>query len=84
MKMAMNITQYIKNRRLNIIVKPNSVKNKIVKVENEILRVEIKAPAFHGKANLEVVKFFSKLLSKRVKIVKGLKNKRKVLIIPES
>ncbi len=73
----------IKESSLKIIVKPNSAKNKIVKFDNSkgAYRVEIKEKAEDNKANIEIVKFFSKLLKKKVRILKGLKSKEKILKI---
>lgn len=64
-----------------IIVKPNSPKNQIKSYDKErnAYKVNIKAPAEKNKANKEIIKFFSKLLKKKVKIIKGLKSKNKVL-----
>ena len=72
----MNITSPFK-----IIVKPNSSKNEITGFDNEknAYRVNIKAPAEKGKANKEIIKFFSRLLKKRVEIVKGKTSKEKIL-----
>ena len=69
------------NNRIKILVKANSPKNEITSydAENEAYRVNIKAPPEKGKANLEVVKFFSKLLKKRVWIVYGLKSRKKIV-----
>jgi len=66
-----------------IKVKPNSSKSKITSVKQNILYVDIKAPAQNDKANMEVIKFFSKLLKKKVKIMKGLTSKVKILKILE-
>jgi len=41
--------------------------------------VNIKAKAEQNKANIEIIKFFSKLLKKRVRIIKGLKSREKIL-----
>ncbi|MBL7054220.1 DUF167 domain-containing protein [Candidatus Woesearchaeota archaeon] len=73
----------IKENVFKIIVKPNSVKNEIVRFDKEkgAYRVNIKEKPENNKANIEVIKFFSKLLKKRVKIIKGLKSKEKVLKI---
>lgn len=66
---------------VKIIVKPNSVKNELIGFDSgkEAYVVRIKAKAEKGKANIEVVKFFSKLLKRRVEIVKGLKSREKTL-----
>ena len=71
----------IKEDIFKIIVKPNSAKNEILKFDKErkAYRVNIKEKAEDNKANMEIIKFFSKLLKKKVKIIKGLKSGEKVL-----
>lgn len=71
------------DRLLKIIVKPNSPKNEITSIDEDrnALRVSIKAPPDKGKANKEVMKFFSKLLKKKVEIVSGLKSREKLIKI---
>ena len=71
----------IKEKTFKIIVKPNSAKDEIVKFDNQngAYRVNIKEKAENNKANIEIIKFFSKLLKKKVKIIKGLKSKEKIL-----
>ena len=71
----------IDEESFKVIVKPNSAKNEIVKLDKErkAYRVNIKEKAEDNKANIEIIKFFSKLLKKKVKIIKGLKSKEKVL-----
>ncbi|MBS3121870.1 YggU family protein [Candidatus Woesearchaeota archaeon] len=72
---------YIKNNHLKIIVRPNSNKSEIIEFndEKQALKVNIAAPADKNKANKEVIKFFSKLLKKRVEIKSGLTSKEKLL-----
>ena len=79
----MNVLDYVKNDRLKIIVKPNSKENKILSYDEnkQALRVSIEAPAEDNKANIEVIKFFSKLLKKKVTIRSGLKSKEKLIWI---
>ena len=79
----MDISQCIKNSRLKIIVRPNSPESEIKSYDSEknALKVNIKAAPESGKANLEVVKFFSKLLKKKVEIMTGFKSKEKTLKI---
>ena len=69
-----------------IIVKPNSPKSEIKSYDKDkqAYRVNIKAHPEKGKANLEVIKFFSKLLKKEVKIIKGLKSKEKTIKVLSS
>lgn len=73
----------ITKNSFKIIVKANMPKNEIVKFdeEKEAYRVNIKEKAEDNKANIEIIKFFSKLLKKNVKIIKGLKSKEKILKI---
>jgi uncharacterized protein (TIGR00251 family) len=77
------LQSYIKNNYLKILVKPNSPKTEIVKwdTERNALRVNIHAQPEDNKANVEVVKFFSKLLKKKVVIKSGLKSREKLLLI---
>ena len=77
----MNIKEYIENNRLTIIVRPNSQKNRIARydIERDALRVDIKAKAKDNKANIEVIRFFSRLTKKKVKIVSGATSRKKVL-----
>ena len=77
----MDIQKYISNNSLKIIVKPNSSKTEIVDYDEKkkALKVNVKAPADKNKANLKIIKFFSKLLKKKVRI-KGLSSKEKLLI----
>jgi hypothetical protein len=79
----MDISCYIKNNHLKILVKPNSSENKILGWDNkrQALRVAIAAVPEKGKANKEVIKFFTKLLKKQIRIMQGFKNKEKLLEI---
>ncbi|MBI4453623.1 YggU family protein [Candidatus Woesearchaeota archaeon] len=81
----MDINNYIKNNHLKIIVRPNSNKNEIIEFNEDkrALKVNIAAPADKNKANKEVIKFFSKLLKKKVEIKSGLTSKEKLLRIEE-
>jgi len=63
---------------LEIVVKAGSSKNSI-NFKDKVCRVTIKEKAENNKANIEIVKYFSKLVGRRVKIIKGLKSKRKVI-----
>ena len=68
---------------IKIIVKPNSNENKIVKYDQnkEAYIVNIKANPVKNEANKAVIKYFSKLLKKKVNIIKGLKSKKKILSV---
>ena len=79
----MKLEDYIINNKLTIIVKPNSSKTLITGYDNnrKALKVNIKEPAENNKANIAVVKLFSKLTGKKVSIVRGLTSKKKILKI---
>ncbi len=68
---------------LFIHVQPKAKKNSIEGIDEwrGRLKVKIKAPPVEGKANKEVVKFFSKLLGAGVEIVKGETSREKDLLV---
>ena len=68
-------------RVITIIVRPNSHRTEIIEHDKGLLayRINIKAPPEKGEANKEIIKFFTKLLKKDIKIISGLKSKKKVL-----
>lgn len=69
------------SKGLNVIVKPGAKKDEVVGWDGnkKALRVNIRAPAEDNKANIAVVKLFSKLAGKRARIVRGFKSREKVL-----
>jgi len=75
----------IKQGTIKVILKPNSLKNRIVKFDSEknTYRIEIKAPAQENKANLELIKFLSKSLKKNIKIIQGFKSREKLIKISQ-
>ena len=78
----MNFNNELKDKDyIKIIVKPNSKENKIVKFDEnkEAYVVNIKAKPEKNKANIEIIKFFSKLLKKKITIIKGLKSREKII-----
>ncbi len=80
----MTISDFLKSGKLKILVKANSEKDEILGWDDGrlALRVAISAPAEDNKANIAVIKFFSKLAKKQVRILSGLKSKEKILLIP--
>ncbi len=67
--------------KFKIIVKANSKKNEVI-VYDEVrkaYRVNIKAKAEDNKANKEIIRFLSRLLKKKVRIVSGLRSKEKLI-----
>ena len=78
-----SILQFVKDGKLSVIVKPNSRDNEVVgwdEVRNA-LKINIKAEPENNKANIELIKFLSKILKKDVSIISGFTNKKKVLRI---
>lgn len=71
----------IKESIFNIIVKTNASKNEILGYDQEkkAYKLAIKAKPEDNKANIEIIKFFSKLLKKKVRIATGLKSKEKII-----
>ena len=77
------------NFPLEIIVKTGKSKTEILKEvrvlhpsrtrETNIVYLNVKGMPIDNEANVEIIKFFSKLTGKRVKIVFGLKSKKKVV-----
>jgi uncharacterized protein len=80
------IEDHLNKNTLKIIVKPNSNKTQIIKWDKEkkALRINVKSPPQKGKANIEIVKFFTKLLKKKVLIKSGLSSKEKILQISQN
>ena len=79
----MKINDYIKNNSLKIIAKPNSSKTEIIgfDINKQALKVNVKAKPENNQANIEIIKFFTKQLKKKVTISKGLKSKEKTIKI---
>lgn len=66
---------------INVTVHPNSKKNEIncIDENSNTYKVNIKEKAKNNKANIELVKLIKKHFNKDVKIIKGLKNNKKIL-----
>ena len=73
----------IQGKRFKIIVRPNSIENNIQGFDKDrnAYRISIKAKPEDNKANIEVIRFLSKLLKKKVKIIAGLKSREKLIEI---
>ena len=72
---------YINSNKFKIIVKPNAKESKVegFDKEKDAFRISIKAKSEDNRANVEVIKFLSKLLRKRVKIISGFKSREKII-----
>lgn len=77
----MNIENYIKGNKLNITVKVNSPKTQITGYDQtkKAVKLNVKAQPEKGKANAEIIKFFTKLTKKKVSITSGKTSKQKIL-----
>lgn len=64
---------------INVKVKTNKDKQEIEKINENNYVINLKSSPMNNKANIELVKLFSKGLKLKVKIKKGLKNNKKIL-----
>ena len=71
----------INSKKFKIIVKANAKENKIegFDINKNAYIVRIKAKPEDNKANIEIIKFLSKQLKKKVRIASGLKSKEKII-----
>jgi uncharacterized protein (TIGR00251 family) len=67
---------------LSVHVVPRAARNEIVGVEEETLRIRVKAPPVKGKANEALVKLLAKTLGvgkNQIEVVSGHKSRRKTV-----
>ena len=62
-----------------IIVRTNKAETKITKEQDNVIYLDVHAPAHDNKANIEILKFLKKRFKTQLKIVKGLKSKEKII-----
>lgn len=72
--------ELIKANKYDILVKAKNSKSEIV-IEQDKIIVKVKSIPENNKANLEIVKLFKKQLNLNVKIIKGFKTNKKIIII---
>ena len=68
--------------RIVVRVRPNAGQNQVLGLKDGVLHVKIAAPPIKGKANQELIKFFSDILEvskSNLTIEKGMASKRKVI-----
>ena len=77
----MNISEL--SGKVRILVKPNANKDELLGFDEEkqAWKVSIAAPPEDNKANIAVIKFFTRLTKKKVTIVTGRTSKQKILNI---
>lgn len=69
---------------ISLHVIPNAPQSEIVGEHNGALKVKIKSPPVDGKANSEIISFFSRILNiskNQIEILKGDKSKAKTLLV---
>jgi len=71
------------SKNIKIIVKTNMPKTEIVEYDNskKALKVNVHAKPDNNEANVEVIKFFSKFLKKKITIKSGTRSREKLLEI---
>lgn len=65
---------------------PNAKKSEIVGIHGDALKIKIKAPPVDGKANEEIIRFFSELCGvpqSRVTLTSGQSSKTKSVLIAD-
>jgi uncharacterized protein (TIGR00251 family) len=69
---------------LKITVVPNSAQTSIIGIIEGVVKIKLNSPPIEGKANKEVIEYFSRIINvpkTSIKILKGEKNKHKTLFI---
>jgi len=66
---------------IKVKVYPQSRREEIEKLNEKEYKAYLKKPAEDNKANIELVKLLSRYFKTQVKIVKGLKNRNKIVEI---
>lgn len=70
--------------KINVIVIPNSKTSEVMKIDENNYRIKVDAPAVENKANKRLVEVLSEYFNVRtssIKILKGFKNKNKIVSI---
>jgi uncharacterized protein (TIGR00251 family) len=57
----------------------NCRREEIIKISNDSYKIYLKKPAHDNKANIEIIKLLKKHFNSSVRIIKGEKNKEKIL-----
>jgi len=64
---------------ISIKVYPSSGREEIIKISENDYKIYLKKSAESGKANIELIKILKKHFNKEAKIIKGLKNRNKII-----
>ncbi|HDD45899.1 MAG TPA: DUF167 domain-containing protein [Candidatus Aenigmarchaeota archaeon] len=65
---------------IKVVVKPNASKFAIKKKDNYYI-VSVKSVAENGKANMELIRELRKFFGRRVRIIRGVKSRKKIIEI---
>lgn len=71
---------------INLKVIPNAKKTEIIGLLDEALKIKVSSPPVEGKANAQIIKFFSdylKVSKSKLEIISGEKSKYKQLKVKE-
>ena len=80
----LNIKEEKNGISIKVTVVPNSSQSSIVGTFDGVVKIKLNSPPIEGKANKEIIAFFSKLINvpkTSIEISKGEKNKLKTLLI---
>lgn len=79
--MAREISTYIKNNKLIVIIKPNAPANEFCGYDESrhAVRISIKAPAIDGKANIALTKFLKKETGRPCIVKSGITSRIKII-----
>lgn len=66
---------------IKVKVKPNSRHQKIEKISEQEYKISLKERVEDNKANIELLKLLKRYFNKEVRIIKGLKNRNKIIQI---
>lgn len=69
---------------INVLVIPNSKGSEVIKIGEITYRVRVDAPASEGKANIRLIEILSDYFNVQkssIKILKGFKNRNKIVDI---
>ena len=70
--------------KINVIAVPNSKYSEVIKIDEDSYKVRVNAPASEGEANkrlIEILSDYFNVSKSCVKILKGLKNRNKIVNI---
>ncbi len=79
--MDSKIEEILQKKKFKVIAKPNSKKTEIAGIDERenAVKINVSAPADKNKANIELIKFLSKLLKKKARISSGLSSREKII-----